>query len=134
MKSKGMIVLAWYHEHSLPVTPINPKQPLITIASTQYQPVTSPRALEDPQSTSLSVVCAPPVTKDLLKEAKDVGIKAVWLQPGTYDDEILRYATTEFEAGIGGMEGGTVGGEGWCVLVDGEKALKDAGRKWEARI
>ena len=129
-----MTVLAWYHEHSLPVTPINPKQPIITISSTAYQPVTSPLALEDPESTSLSVVCPPPVTKKLLKEAKDVGIKAVWLQPGTYDDEILQYATTEFEAGIGGMEGGTVGGEGWCVLVDGERALKDAGRKWEARI
>ena len=74
------------------------------------------------------------MSKNLLKEAKEVGIKAVWLQPGTYDDEVLKYATDEFEAGIGGMEGGTVGAEGWCVLVDGERALRDAGRNWEARM
>ena len=129
-----MAVLAWYHQHSLPVTAMNPKQPEIKIASTSYQAVASPSALQDPQSTSLSVVCPPPVTKALLKEAKEAGIKAVWLQPGTYDNEVLQYATTEFEAGVGGMEGGTVGGEGWCVLVDGERALRDAGREWEARI
>lgn len=127
-------MLAWYHEHSLPVTAVNPKEPAITISSETYQAVASPSALQDPQSTSLSVVCPPPVTKTVLKEAKDVGIKAVWLQPGTYDDEVLKYATEEFEAGVGGMEGGTVGGEGWCVLVDGERSLRDAGRKWEARI
>ena len=127
-------MLEWYHTHSLPVTGINPKKPAITISSDTYQAVASPAELQDPQSTSLSVVCPPPVTKSLLKEAKEAGIKAVWLQPGTFDDEVLKYAVDEFEAGVGGMEGGTVGGEGWCVLVDGERALRDAGRKWEARM
>ena len=126
--------MAWYHDHSLPVTAMNPKQPTITIDSTSYEAVASPSALQDPASTSLSVVCPPWVTKTLLKEAKEAGIKAVWLQPGTFDEEILRYAEQEFEAGLGGVDGGTVGGEGWCVLVDGERALRDAGRKWESRI
>jgi hypothetical protein len=51
------------------------------------------------------------------------------MQPGTFDEEILEYAVNEFEAAVGG-EGGR-GGEGWCVLVDGEAAMKAAGRKWE---
>jgi hypothetical protein len=48
------------------------------------------------------------------------------LQPGTYDDEILKYALTKFKGGVGG-EGGA-GSEGWCVLVDGERAAKAAGK------
>lgn len=50
----------------------------------------------------------------------------MWLQPGTFDDEVLAYALREFEAGVGG-DGG-MGGEGWCVLVDGEKALEGRGK------
>ncbi len=53
---------------------------------------------------------------------------AVWLQPGSFDDEVLAYARREFKAGIGG-DGGR-GSEGWCVLVDGEQAMKAAGREW----
>ncbi|ESZ92120.1 hypothetical protein SBOR_7499 [Sclerotinia borealis F-4128] len=59
---------------------------------------------------------------------KTLGVKSVWLQPGTYDDEILGYALREFEGGVGGEEGGSLGGEGWCVLVDGERAAGAAGR------
>lgn len=68
------------------------------------------------------------MTKQLLKEAKEAGVPAVWLQPGSFDDEILEYARKEFKAAIGG-EGGN-GGEGWCVLVDGEDGLKAAEREW----
>lgn len=69
------------------------------------------------------------MTIKVLEEAKKVGIKAVWLQPGTFDEEVLAFAKREFEAGIGG-DGG-MGSEGWCVLVDGEKGLKAAGREWK---
>jgi len=60
----------------------------------------------------------------------------VWLQPGTYDDEVMRFAREEYKgAVIGAMDGGTVGHEGWCILVDGEDGLETAGRKWRrARI
>jgi hypothetical protein len=68
------------------------------------------------------------VTKQLLKEAKDAGVPAVWLQPGSFDDEVVEYAQDHFKAAIVG-EGGR-GGEGWCVLVDGEQGLKIAGREW----
>ncbi len=46
------------------------------------------------------------------------------MQPGSFDEEGLEYAKREFKAGVGG-EGGR-GGEGWCVLVDGEGCLKAA--------
>jgi hypothetical protein len=39
----------------------------------------------------------------------------------------LAYALKEFKAAIGG-EGGA-GGEGWCVLVDGESVARAAGKE-----
>ena len=63
----------------------------------------------------------------MLEEAKKLGIKAVWLQPGTFDDKVMEFANESFEAAVGG-DGGR-GSEGWCVLVDGERAAKLAGRE-----
>jgi len=53
-------------------------------------------------------------------------VPAVFLQPGTYDDEVLEFARANFKAAVGG-DGGW-GSEGWCVLVDGERGLKSAGK------
>ena len=50
------------------------------------------------------------------------------MQPGTFDDEVINFARSHFEAAIGG-DGGQ-GSEGWCVLVDGEDGLEAAGRSW----
>lgn len=55
----------------------------------------------------------------------------MWLQPGSFNDEGLAYAKREFKAGIGG-DGGR-GGEGWCVLFDGEDAMRAAGREWKGQ-
>jgi hypothetical protein len=91
--------------------------------------VPSPLALQDPPASdySLSVITPPAVTRQLLKEAKETGIPAVWLQPGSFDAEVLEYAQANFKAAIGGNGGR--GGEGWCVLVDGEEGLRTAGRE-----
>ena len=70
----------------------------------------------------MSIITPPKVTKKVLEEAKGLGVKSVWLQPGTFDDEVIAYARKEFENAVGGDGGG--GGEGWCVLVDGGKALE----------
>lgn len=75
----------------------------------------------------MSIITPPKITKKVLEEAKGLGIQGVWLQPGSFDDEILKYAMTEFKAAVGG-DGGR-GYEGWCVLVDGEKAAKAAGKE-----
>lgn len=84
--------------------------------------------MADPKNTSLSVVTAPPITIGVLKQAKELGVPSVWLQPGTYDDEVLQFARTQgaFEAVVAG-DGGA-GSEGWCVLVDGRKALQGVGK------
>ena len=63
----------------------------------------------------------------MLEEAKKLGVKGIWLQPGTFDNGILEKAREDFEVVVAG-EGGA-GGEGWCVLVDGVKAAKAAGVK-----
>jgi hypothetical protein len=124
-------VFAWYLVHSLPVTPLNPRVPSIvipSISSSTYPTKASPIQLSDASSYSLSVITPPAVTKDVLREAKEAGVPAVWLQPGSFDDEVLDYAKDNFKAAIAGNGGR--GGEGWCVLVDGEAGLRTAGREW----
>ncbi|CDM37316.1 hypothetical protein DTO013E5_7560 [Penicillium roqueforti] len=127
----GYKILAWYHEHSLPVTPLNPRAAQINLPSRAYDTVPSPAGLPSPAQTSLSVVTPPIVTLQLLKEAHSVGIPAVWLQPGTFDEEVLDYAQSHFEAVIAG-DGGR-GSEGWCVLVDGDEGLEAAGIQWTSQ-
>ncbi|KAF1813326.1 NAD(P)-binding protein [Eremomyces bilateralis CBS 781.70] len=127
----GHKVFVWYLTHSLPATPLNPRAPSITVGAKSYDTVASPSALVDAQNTSLSIITPPAVTMALLKEAKEAGVPAVWLQPGSFDAEIIEYARKEFKAAIAGMDGGTWGDEGWCVLVDGERGLKTAHRHWE---
>ncbi len=87
----------------------------------------SPSALPHPTETSLSIITQPAVTKEVLREAKEAGVPAVWLQPGSFDKEGLEYAQREFQAGVGG-EGGW-GGEGWCILVDGDRLLSAASKR-----
>ncbi|EXJ92179.1 hypothetical protein A1O3_00729 [Capronia epimyces CBS 606.96] len=125
----GYKIFAWYHVHSLPVTPINPGRPSISVPSKTYDTIPSVSALPHPTETGLSLVTPPAVTRQVLKDAKAVGITAVFLQPGTFGDEELKFAKDNFESAVGGFEDGTVGGEGWCVLVDGENALRAAGRE-----
>ena len=123
-------VLAWYHVHGLPVTPVNPRNPEIRFPSHSYATVGSPTGLPSPSQTSMSVITPPEITRKVLEEAKTAGVPAVWLQPGSFDKEGLEYARANFQAAVGGFDNGTVGGEGWCVLVDGESALKAADRQW----
>ncbi|MCJ1358973.1 MAG: hypothetical protein MMC33_008973 [Icmadophila ericetorum] len=125
----GYKVLDWYTTHSLPATPLNPKTPFITLHSNNQSIPTVPSvsSLPHPSETGLSIITPPAVTKKILQDAKDMGITAVWLQPGTFDDEVMAFAQESFESVVGGDEEGTVGGEGWCVLVDGGRYLR--GRK-----
>jgi predicted CoA-binding protein len=121
----------WYLQHSLPVTPINPRASEVTVRSKNFSTVTSPSALESPSETALSIITPPAVSLKVLQEAKEAGIQSVWLQPGSFNDEVIAFARKEFKAAIGGTDGQTNGDEGWCVLVDGEDGLELAGRKWK---
>ena len=60
----------------------------------------------------------------VLAEAQLAGVKAVWLQPGSFDDEVMAFAKGAFECVVGGRGDGVGGGEGWCVLVHGEEAME----------
>ncbi|UKZ80962.1 hypothetical protein TrVFT333_008727 [Trichoderma virens FT-333] len=124
----GHKVHAWYLNHDLPVTPINPASKTVTVNDEDYPTVPDVKSLPKPTETSVSIITHPGITLNVLKEAKSVGIPAIWLQPGTFDKEVLDFALADgtFEAVVYG-EGGR-GSEGWCVLVDGGKALKDAGK------
>ncbi|RDI86898.1 hypothetical protein Vi05172_g3278 [Venturia inaequalis] len=86
----GHKVFVWYLTHSLPVTPINPRAPSISVKSKTYATLTSPSQIPHPEETSLSIITPPKATLQILKEAREAGIPAVWLQPGTYDDESTR--------------------------------------------
>lgn len=113
------------------MTPINPRAPEIALPSETYSTVPSPRELPSPSQTSLSLVTPPAVSLKVLEDAHAVGVPAVWFQPGTFDDAVLAYAREHFEAVIAG-DGGR-GYEGWCVLVDGEDGLKEAGVNWTSQ-
>jgi predicted CoA-binding protein len=127
-------VFTWYTHHGISATPINPSAasikaypPWPELEIKEYATLPNLSALPHPTETSVSIITPPKVTKKVLEEAKKLGIQGVWLQPGTFDDEILSYAMKEFKAAVGG-EGGH-GSEGWCVLVDGERAGRAAGLK-----
>lgn len=123
-------VFAWYLDQGIQPTALNPRVPTITVGRKDFSTAPSPSGLEDASSTSLSVITPPAVTRSLLREAKEAGIRAVWLQPGTYDDEILEEAKKQWPgAAVAGFEGlsGWNRHEGWCVLVHGQDA--GAGKK-----
>ncbi|KAH7319898.1 CoA binding domain-containing protein [Stachybotrys elegans] len=124
----GHKVHAWYLHHGLPVTPINPSAPTVSVDGADHSTVSTVGGLPSPKETAVSIITPPPVTLQVLKEAKNVGIPAVWLQPGTFNEDVLDFALADgnFEAVVYG-EGGR-GGEGWCVLVDGEAAMQGAGK------
>jgi predicted CoA-binding protein len=121
-------VHAWYLAHDLPVTPVNPASPAVNVGGKDYPAIKNVSELSSPKDTGVSIITAPPITIGVLKEAKTAGVPSVWLQPGTWDDEVLKFALAEgtFESVVYGSGGR--GSEGWCVLVDGEKALKEVGK------
>lgn len=118
----------WYLVRDLNVTPINPASATVSVGGKDYPTVPNLSALPNPKETAVSIITHPGITIDILKEAKSLGIPSIWLQPGTFDDEVLKVALAKgaFEAVLYG-DGGR-GGEGWCVLVDGDKAIRDAGK------
>jgi predicted CoA-binding protein len=126
----GYRILAWYHEHGLQVIPINPTRPSIDLPSKTYTTVADVSSLSSPDSTAVSIVTPPKVTRQLLEDAKRAGVKAVWLQPGSFDEEGLKFAQDNFESAVGGFDEGTLGPEGWCVMADGENIMKSVGTKW----
>ena len=66
----------------------------------------------------------------MLEDAKAAGVPAVWLQPGSFDTELLDWARKEWpDATVAGKDvPGSNGADGWCVLVDGEWGMGLVGK------
>ncbi|KAJ3189642.1 hypothetical protein HK101_008819 [Irineochytrium annulatum] len=107
----GNKVLRWYLERSLDVIPVNPKADAIEGKAC----IKVIKDLPNPKSTSLSLVTPPAVTISVLREAKALGIPAVWLQPGTESAEVHAFAKQD----AGSME---VIFD--CVLVRGDEFMR----------
>jgi predicted CoA-binding protein len=119
-------LVARYVTHNLPVTPVNPGAKAIEVDGREYPTVSWLEGLEGTEDTSVSFITPPAVTLKMLEEAKQLGIQSVFLQPGAFNDEVLAFARQNFRTVLAG-DGGW-GSEGWCVLVDGERGLKLAGK------
>ena len=80
---------------------------------------------------SLSIVTPPKVTRETLKEARALGVKRVWMQPGAWDEGCVEEGRgAEWVCFVygGEGEGEMIAGEdeGWCVLAHGEEGLREA--------
>ncbi|KAI8927989.1 CoA-binding protein [Entophlyctis helioformis] len=103
----------WYIQNtsSLPVFPVNPKSPEIEGIPT----IASLSALAHPASTSVSIITPPHVTTSVLKQAVELGVRNVWLQPGSESAEGVQFAR---DHGLNVIDGGA------CILVQGQAALQ----------
>lgn len=112
----GYKVFRWYKDRDLKVVPINFRQEVID----GVQSIESIDKLNIPSGTEgvgLSVVTPPAVTKEMLDTINKVpllksNVKAIWLQPGTYDESIVAFAKTVCPVVIKD-----------CILVNGDQFL-----------
>lgn len=147
----GHKLLQWYLHRDLPVAGINPKTPTV-LGHTAYPSLaalhaehfagttpasgstTANAAGKTFTSIGVSVVTPPAVSRALVAQigqepALRAAVRALWFQPGTYDDDVLAAASA-----LAGVE--TVVAHGRCVLEDGQYALdgarRTAGPAWDA--
>lgn len=83
------------------MTPINPTNATIKVAAKEYPAVKSVSELSNPSGTAVSIITPPKVTINVLKDAKEKGVQSIWLQPGTFNDEVrpiyhLPYPTYQY--------------------------------------
>ncbi|KAJ3253610.1 hypothetical protein HK103_000452 [Boothiomyces macroporosus] len=103
----GNKVLRFYKQNTTnPIYPVNPKADSIE----GIKVIKDLKDLPDPKHTSVSVITPPPVTLSVLKTAAELGIKNVWLQPGSENYEGIELAK---------KSGLNVIYDGPCVLVNG---------------
>ncbi|KAJ7644073.1 CoA binding domain-containing protein [Roridomyces roridus] len=82
----GFKALKWLVDHNKDVVPVNPN-------ATEIQNIRCLKTLSelpDPTHTAISIVVPPQVTLEILKEAKELGVFAIWLQPGAEDDAVVK--------------------------------------------
>ncbi|KAL9711518.1 hypothetical protein Ac2012v2_004588 [Leucoagaricus gongylophorus] len=97
----GTKILKWYQTQKLNVIPVHPREAELEGIAT----VPALKELPSPSTTSVSL--------DLLKEAKELDIPALWLQPGAEDEAVTSFIKEN------GLEDRIIYG-GSCLLVEGE--------------
>ncbi|PPQ87483.1 hypothetical protein CVT25_008219 [Psilocybe cyanescens] len=105
----GTRILKWYQARTFNVTPVHPKEKELEGLST----ITAIGELPSPKETSVSIITPPKVTLGILKQAKDIDIPALWLQPGAEDAEVIEYIKEN------GLSDRVIYG-GPCLLVEGD--------------
>lgn len=105
----GTKVLQWYLARNLPVTPVHPKESELEGVAT----VPDLTAISAPTETSVSIITNAKVTLGLLQQAKQLDIRALWLQPGAEDDAVKSYIHAN------GLDDKVLYG-GPCILVEGD--------------
>lgn len=116
----GFKVLQWYQAQGLDVVPVNPRSPEIAGLKT----IASISSLTSPHTTSVSIITPPAVTLGVLKEARALGIPAVWLQPGCESPEIYEWVKAMQQEQQQKPMHVLMGGP--CILVQGKEALDAA--------
>lgn len=100
----GNRVLRCYQTHGLTVHPINPRAETIE----SLRAFESVAALPEPVH-GLSIVTPPPVTTAIVRDAIELGIEHIWIQPGAESDEAVEQCD---RAGVNLISGGP------CLLVE----------------
>jgi len=108
----GTKVLKWYLVRDKKVTPVHPKEVELESVKT----IGSITDLPSPTTTSISIITPPKVTVGILKEAKALGIPAIWLQPGAEDAAVVEYVKENLSDNV------VIGGP--CILVNGDGLLR----------
>lgn len=92
----------------------------------ELKPVQSLAELTDVRDTSVSVITPPHITLTLLDEAEKLGIPNMWLQPGAFDDSVMK-RVKQLEGKV------NIIAQGRCILVEGSEdlaiAVAHGGRK-----
>lgn len=99
----GNKVLRVYLQHNREVFPVNPNSAEVEGLESFPDLPALPQAVH-----GISVITPPEVTEHVVKEAADLGIQHIWMQPGAESAEAVRRAE---ESGMNVIAGGA------CLLV-----------------
>ncbi|KAF7299068.1 CoA-binding domain-containing protein [Mycena indigotica] len=83
----GFKDLKWLHDLGKDVVAVNIK-PEKVLGHECYESLAQ---LPDPTHTSVVIVVPPKATLEVLKQAASLGVFAFWLQPGTEDDDVVKF-------------------------------------------
>ncbi|KAG6810684.1 hypothetical protein H0H92_010772 [Tricholoma furcatifolium] len=109
-------VLGWYRDKHMDVIPVHPREKRLDGLSA----IPSISKLPSPSTTALTISATPQITLSLLKQARELSIPTIWIQPGAADQHVTDYivANNLSEKVIWG---------GPCILQNGEHLIQ---RRW----